>query len=160
MNEWMNGGENRRTQHTTHPPSWRYYVVFRQHYVRACIFGVSNLKVWTFRSCRAAAYTAMRGKDRAMHLPALLLFGAVSPAPSAGASILIVVSYRYRIIVYRYRYRIAGIISVRCYRIVIERYNNRNFRYDIQHLLIVQASTPLWGVIYNTWYNKCQAIQL
>ena len=63
--------------------------------------------------------------------PALLLFGAVSLGPLAGVSLFFVLWYCYRIIVYRYRDRITEIVSVRYYRIVIERYY-RSFRYDIQ----------------------------
>ena len=54
-------------QPTTHPP-YRRFVVFRDHYVRACNIRASSLKVRTFGSCRAAACTAIRDKDRAIHV--------------------------------------------------------------------------------------------
>ena len=63
----------------------------------------------------------MRDKDRAMLL--LSCFGVVSPGPLAGVSLFVVLSYRYRN---------TEIVSVRYYRIIIERYY-RNIRYDIQH---------------------------
>ena len=55
------------TQPTTHPP-YRRFVVFRHHYVRACNIRASSLNVRAFGSCRDVAYTAIRDKDRTIHV--------------------------------------------------------------------------------------------
>ena len=121
-NDNDNGGEDRRTQPTTHSLSWRF-VAFRHYYVRACIIRVSNLNVGTFRSCRAAAYTAMRDKDRAMLLLSCCLRCTPWPLGSRFAFNRFIVSLslrNYRIPLSNYRNSLGTILSYR-YRTIISK---------------------------------------
>ena len=64
----------------------------------------------------------MRDKDRAMLFSCCLALCPLAPWQAFRFSI--VLSYRRQIIVYRFRYRMTEIVSVRYYRIVIERNDN------------------------------------